>query len=474
MMLTPAKITNVILSKPLIRLETESCRAITKYTKGDSVELVKKFPISRAELVQKLEKHGIDGRAVRKVLENREINTEILDKTFDNINNAFSKDGIKPDKWFAALEFTGASEAFTRENLERLRKIDFSGMRANAGPAEKLLALNSLKTPDYIEFVLKTLAPMKKEISPLDLAAFTPDMAQFLKKTAAGNAKLNLEQYMRLAQAKRNIAYPHDFFVSGNGDASKAVHDYDIINESLFGRQSEAVKSAKERLFKDTGVRVYMDNNLDAENIEYLREFINISRASGDDVPAKIYITNLLPENANGLFTRSDAFFSRPVVKLDKTVDERRLSTFAHENGHYLDYKINRGKDYAKNQNSAASSDDEKYAMEFFVSNYSLKNREEFIAEIKKLAFEGKILKYKDAQGQTVYRRYLSEPVDSESTDIMEEHFAYLLKKYEQFNGPQIRFSLLPVINKPQNADSAKNYIEVTQLDIRYARPIYF
>ena len=122
----------------------------------------------------------------------------------------------------------------------------------------------------------------------------------------------------------------------------------------------------------------------------------------------------------------------------------------------------------------AASSDDEKYAMEFFVSNYSLKNREEFIAEIKKLAFEGKILKYKDAQGQTVYRRYLSEPVDSESTDIMEEHFAYLLKKYEQFNGPQIRFSLLPVINKPQKADSAKNYIEVTQLDIRYARPIYF
>ena len=474
MMLTPVKIANAITSKALIKLDSASGRSIVGYVKGDSVNLTKKCPVSRAQLAQKLKKHGIDENTAAKLLENREINPDILDKTFENINIAFSKDGIKPDKWFAALEFSGTSEAFTRENLEKLRKIDFTGLKSEAGPAEKLLALNSIKSPDYIEFVLNTLSPMKKEISPLDLASFTPDMANFLKKTSAGQTKLSLEQYMNLARAKRSIAYPHDFFVRGNGDITKSVHNYDVINEAIFGTPSDAAKIASERLFKDTGVRVYMDNNLDAENIEYLREFINISRASGDDVPAKIYITNLLPENVNGMFTRTDSFFSRPVVKVDKTVDEERISTFAHENGHFQDFKINKGKDYAKNQTTAASSEDEKYAMEFFVSNYSTKNREEFIAEMKKLAFEGKILKYKNPQGQTVYRRYLPEPLNNESTEIMEDHFAYLLKKYEQFNGPRLGFTPAPVQKSVPCANPAKNYIEVTQLDVRYARPIYF
>lgn len=214
-----------------------------------------------------------------------------------------------------------------------------------------------------------------------------------------------------------------------------------------------------------------MDNNLDPENIEYLREFINITRASGDELPRNIYITNLLPEKTNGVYAHSDAFFTKPVVDAGGKINENRLSTMAHENAHFLDYKINKNNGYAANSRSVAETEMESDLMELFVSGYARKNREEFIAEIKKLAFEGKILKYKNKYGQSVYRRYFAEEITDEIADDMKPHFAYLLRKYQKFNGPLIRDSILPVVPKNIASGAGKNYVEVTQRDINTAMP---
>lgn len=255
----------------------------------------------------------------------------LLEKTFENINNTFSRDGFVPSDWFDALVYTGDSKAFTRDNLEKLRKIDFSGLKRVAAPVEKLLALNSAKSPDSVEFVLKILNPVKKEISPLDLASLHPDAIKFLRATTEGTAPINLNQFIELAKAKRSLIYPYDFFVFSKGDIANMVYDYDIINRALFGAQTGAQKEAAARLFNETGIKVRMDNNLDPENIEYLREFINITRASGDELPRNIYITNLLPEKTNGVYAHSDAFFTKPVVDAGGKINENRLSTMAHE-----------------------------------------------------------------------------------------------------------------------------------------------
>lgn len=142
------------------------------------------------------------------------------------------------------------------------------------------------------------------------------------------------------------------------------VYDYDIINRALFGAQTGAQKEAAARLFNETGIKVRMDNNLDPENIEYLREFINITRASGDELPRNIYITNLLPEKTNGVYAHSDAFFTKPVVDAGGKINENRLSTMAHENAHFLDYKINKNNGYAANSRSVAETEMESDLME--------------------------------------------------------------------------------------------------------------
>lgn len=437
----------------------------------DSADFKKTFLITREELAKKLEKFGIDLGLINKVVNDCDNNPSLLEKTFENINNAFTKDALKPSEWFEALRYTGASPAFTRENLEALRKIDFSGMKGTAGPVEKLLALNSVKSPDTVEFILTALKPMKKEISPLDLASFSPDMAKFLTETVKGKSLITTEQFIELAKAKGSIKYPYEFFVEAQGSIPYMLPDYNLINHSLFGSQKPAQKEAVEKLYKDTGITVRMDNNLDPENLEYLMEFINITRASGDVVPEKIYITNLLPPKTEGLYGRTNAFFSRPVVNADGTINEKRLSTMAHENGHFLDYKLNKNNGYAQSSKSSASTEMEADLSELFISSYSRKNREEYIAEIKKLAFEGKLLKYKNSQGQIIYRRYLPEKITPELAEEMEPHFAFLLRKYQKFNGPEIRNSVLPIPPKSQTLENAKNYIEVTQRDVNTAMP---
>lgn len=471
MMIPQVNINSLIHSKPAAKAESAVRKALVKFTSQDSVVFQKKIPVTRESLSHKLEKYGLDAGTVRKVVNDHDTDPSLLEKTFENINNAFSRDGFVPSDWFDALVYTGDSKAFTRDNLEKLRKIDFSGLKRDAAPTEKLLALNSAQSPDSIEFALKLLNPVKKEISPLDLASLHLDAIKFLRATAEGRAPINLNQFIELAKAKRSLTYPYDFFVSSKGDIANMAYDYDIINRALFGAQTGAQKEAAARLFNETGIKVRMDNNLDPENIEYLREFINITRASGDELPRNIYITNLLSEKTNGAYAHSDAFFTRPVVDASGKINENRLSTMAHENAHFLDYKINKNNGYAANSRSVAETEMESDLMELFVSGYARKNREEFIAEIKKLAFEGKILKYKNKYGQSVYRRYFAEEITDEIADDMKPHFAYLLRKYQKFNGPLIRDSILPVVPKNIASGAGKNYVEVTQRDINTAMP---
>lgn len=463
-------ISNFIKALPLKKAEFSIKSSLMKMPEDIAAFSAHK-PLTRAELCGKFEKYGLDSALVGKVVNDCDTRPEILNKVFENINSVFSDKGIKPAEWFEALKYTGASPAFTRENLRQLEKIDFSGLGAKVGSVEKLLALNSVKSSEELGFVLIALEPMKKEIRPLDLASVTPDMVNFLKNVIAGSAPIGQDAFISLARATKNIRYPYEFFVEMQGRASSSARNYDVINNVLFGAQSAAHKRAAESLFKETGVKVHMDNNLDPENIEYLREFINITRASGDEIPKNVYITNLIPEKTAGEFAHTEAFFTKPVVNLDGKVNEKRLSTMAHENAHFLDYKINKNNGYAANSKSAAETEMESDLMELFVSSYSRKNREEFIAEIKKLAFEGKILKYKNKYGQTVYRRYFSEEITDEIADDMKPHFAYLLRKYQKFNGPLIRDSILPVPPKNTASKAAKNYVEVTQRDINTAMP---
>ena len=136
-------ISNFIKALPLKKAEFSIKSSLMKMPEDIAAFSAHK-PLTRAELCGKFEKYGLDSALVGKVVNDCDTRPEILNKVFENINSVFSDKGIKPAEWFEALKYTGASPAFTRENLRQLEKIDFSGLGAKVGPVEKLLALNSV------------------------------------------------------------------------------------------------------------------------------------------------------------------------------------------------------------------------------------------------------------------------------------------------------------------------------------------
>lgn len=333
-------------------------------------------------------------------------------------------------------------DIFSPKNFEELNKIDFSGFKNEVEERHKYFLLYALEKPQDVKKFLKIIEPIKKNLFAEELEEASAKAIKYIFNLASkpSDEKISLKQYFKLIpETGMFIDGPYEF-LKNNGYGELSVSNFENINKILYGKQPKEQKIALEKLQKETGIDLLMDYNLPVENIEYVREFVNIEKANGEEVCPRIIMTNEIAEMGCYLF--EDYILVNPIVNCDGEINVENFDTLEHENTHYLDVeKLNpneKEKDSYFHNNPIDTE-----LTKIFVNKYAIKNRDEFVAEFRATVKTNKIQKHKNEKGEVVYRYPFSYELDKTDEQIYKKALIKVIGLYYKLDGPKIEPSPL-------------------------------
>lgn len=412
---------------------------------------------SREELAKAIENLGVD-KTYSEYMKNRDdISPTEAFKALEAMKTVMDKKGIEPSMWIDSFISSDSYSHITENNLNTLFNMDFSKFSKEFSYWHKLHLLECAQKPESLEQFIKIISPVAENISPLSIYAVEPETVSFVLQT--GKSKERTDSFLKLTEIfDGNLQHVADFMQ--NGPQRADMKKYDKINRALYGKESADKKNALKKFRTETGVSVKMDNNLPLENIEYVREFVNITKASGEKTAPVIFITNILDSSTNGEYHNKNYIIARPVIDTHGKIQEKYFSTLQHENGHYLDYQKTKGK------YSDKELKDTKIISKYLGVN-AVRNRDEFIANTIQAFGQGQIQKYINSKKEITYRYVLQEKMTNKQKLQTKAELIKILSQYTELQGPQIPIQALAEPSKEyQKEHKDFDFIEIKESEI--------
>lgn len=364
------------------------------------------------------------------------------------------------------------TDIFSRENIQYLEKIDFSGFKNEIEDRHKYFLLYAMENISDVKEFLKIISPIKRKLLAEDLEGSSPEGMRYLLSLAhdAKNEPTTLEQYLQLIPETGMMLDGPYHLLKKDGLEELTIPNVDEINKILFGKQPKEQAQALKNFEKETGIHVIMDYNLPIENLEYLREFINIEKAKNNEICPIVYFTNFLGNNY-GSYLYENYMLINPIVNFDGAINEDNVNTLQHENTHYLDCE-NLDQDAKPRNSYFYKKPGIKGLVEAYLNKNATMDRDEFIAEFRSSVQSNKIQKFKNKENEITYRCPFNYELDAESEKVHKQALIRIIGLYYTLNGPQIKNSPLAEPSKEYAINNSDyDFIDITEKEIIEAIP---
>ena len=205
------------------------------------------------------------------------------------------------------------------------------------------------------------------------------------------------------------------------------IDKYEQLNRVLYGKAASELSAIKENFETQNGITLHIDNNIDphkaSEYAKMLNEVIERYYVAGKEPPKEIYITNLVPENADGVaWARRypDVIAVRPIDDI-----ERFKHNVFHEAAHLTDMTMKIrdlqyqpiGTKLSVENGKLTRICDKAYGEELkksitaYIGWYAATDTNEFTAEVGAMLFENKItVKQTEVNGEITTEVIINEP----------------------------------------------------------------
>ncbi len=205
------------------------------------------------------------------------------------------------------------------------------------------------------------------------------------------------------------------------------IDKYEQLNRVLYGKAASELSAIKENFETQNGITLHIDNNVDphkaSEYAKMLNEVIERYYVAGKEPPKEIYITNLVPENADGVaWARRypDVIAVRPIDDI-----ERFKHNVFHEAAHLTDMTMKIrdlqyqpiGTKLSVENGKLTRICDKAYGEELkksitaYIGWYAATDTNEFTAEVGAMLFENKItVKQTEVNGEITTEVIINEP----------------------------------------------------------------